>query len=78
MAIKYSHSSHLWPSKIYPKWDFWFENKPSGNPAVKASNDILKRFLVTTRKVLTMVELMGKKVQKVVFVYGVHVHMKIL
>jgi hypothetical protein len=22
-----------WPSKIYPNWDFWFENKPSGNPA---------------------------------------------
>jgi hypothetical protein len=21
-----------WPSKIYPNWDFWFENKPSGNP----------------------------------------------
>jgi hypothetical protein len=21
------------PSKIYPNWDFWFENKPSGNPA---------------------------------------------
>jgi hypothetical protein len=21
------------PSKIYPKWDFLFENKPSGNPA---------------------------------------------
>jgi hypothetical protein len=20
-------------SKFYPKWDFWFENKPSGNPA---------------------------------------------
>jgi hypothetical protein len=20
------------PSKIYPTWDFWFENKPSGNP----------------------------------------------
>jgi hypothetical protein len=20
------------PSKIYPNWDFWFENKPSGNP----------------------------------------------
>jgi surface antigen len=19
-------------SKIYPNWDFWFENKPSGNP----------------------------------------------
>jgi hypothetical protein len=20
------------PTKIYPKLDFWFENKPSGNP----------------------------------------------
>jgi hypothetical protein len=20
------------PSKIYPNWDVWFENKPSGNP----------------------------------------------
>jgi hypothetical protein len=20
------------PSKIYPNWDFWFENIPSGNP----------------------------------------------
>jgi hypothetical protein len=25
--------SILRPSKIYPNWDFWFENKPSGNPA---------------------------------------------
>jgi hypothetical protein len=24
--------SILRPSKIYPNWDFWFENKPSGNP----------------------------------------------
>jgi hypothetical protein len=24
--------SNLRPSKIYPNWDFWFENKPSGNP----------------------------------------------
>jgi hypothetical protein len=22
------------PSKIYPNWDFWFENKPSGNPGL--------------------------------------------
>jgi hypothetical protein len=22
-----------WPSKIYPNFDFWFENIPSGNPA---------------------------------------------
>jgi hypothetical protein len=39
MPIKY----HRWPlnistfsnlshSKIYPNWNFWFENKPSGNP----------------------------------------------
>jgi hypothetical protein len=21
-------------SKIYPNWDFWFENKPSGNPGL--------------------------------------------
>jgi hypothetical protein len=21
------------PYKIYPNWDFWFENVPSGNPA---------------------------------------------
>jgi hypothetical protein len=27
-------SSIARPSKIYPNWDFWFENIPSGNPAV--------------------------------------------
>jgi hypothetical protein len=26
--------SNLRPSKIYPNWYFWFENKPSGNPAM--------------------------------------------
>jgi hypothetical protein len=25
--------SNLRPYKIFPNWDFWFENKPSGNPA---------------------------------------------
>jgi hypothetical protein len=25
------------PSKIYPNWDFWYENIPSGNPAFQAS-----------------------------------------
>jgi hypothetical protein len=24
------------PSKIYPNWDFWFENMPSGNPALES------------------------------------------
>jgi hypothetical protein len=46
MAIKYTkwpynfpndnkihlHFSIPRPAKIYPNWDFWFENKPSGNP----------------------------------------------
>jgi hypothetical protein len=27
-------SSIAKPSIIYPNWDFWFENKPSGIPAV--------------------------------------------
>jgi hypothetical protein len=26
---------NLRPSKIYPNWDFWFENIPSGNPDEK-------------------------------------------
>jgi hypothetical protein len=41
MATKYTK----WPqdiptspivrfSRIYPNWDFWFENTPSGNPGV--------------------------------------------
>jgi hypothetical protein len=39
MVINYSKWSQnlqtffiLRPSKIYPNWDFWLENKPSGNP----------------------------------------------
>jgi hypothetical protein len=27
-------SSIARPSKVYPNWDFWFENKPSGNTAL--------------------------------------------
>jgi hypothetical protein len=27
------------PSKIYPDWDFWFENKLSGNPASQQSTN---------------------------------------
>jgi hypothetical protein len=23
------------PSKFYPKWDFWSEKKPSGNPGLE-------------------------------------------
>jgi hypothetical protein len=31
------------PSKIYPNCDFWFENKPSGNPAEGRSAGAIKR-----------------------------------
>jgi hypothetical protein len=41
MAVKYSKWPlnittffKFRPSKIYPNWDFGFEKKPSGNPAV--------------------------------------------
>jgi hypothetical protein len=37
MAIKYINFCNLRPPKIYPNWDFWFENKPSGNPGVNAN-----------------------------------------
>jgi hypothetical protein len=33
MTITYTAFSILRPSKIYPNYDFWFEIKPSGNPA---------------------------------------------
>jgi hypothetical protein len=29
--------SNLRPPKIYPNWDFWFENKPSGNPGLQSA-----------------------------------------
>jgi hypothetical protein len=32
-TINIPTSSIARPSKIYPNWDFRFENKPSGNPA---------------------------------------------
>jgi hypothetical protein len=43
MAIKYSNRPYnitfsvSRSSKIYPNWDFWFENKPSGNPDLSQS-----------------------------------------
>jgi hypothetical protein len=32
--MKYTKIFSARPSKIYPNWDFWFENKPSGNSAL--------------------------------------------
>jgi hypothetical protein len=31
MAIKYTNIFHCMTLSKYPNWDFWFENKPSGN-----------------------------------------------
>jgi hypothetical protein len=36
MVIKCNNN--LRPSKIFPNWDFWFENKPSGSPAADREN----------------------------------------
>jgi hypothetical protein len=33
MAKKYTVIFRFKTFPIYPSWDFWFENKPSGNPA---------------------------------------------
>jgi hypothetical protein len=46
------------PSKIYPNWDFWFENMPSGNPALawrppKQGRHQLFRAQIIIRKVIT-------------------------
>jgi hypothetical protein len=35
MFLKYINFLNGRPSKIYPNWDFGFENKPSGNPGAK-------------------------------------------
>jgi hypothetical protein len=46
MSLKYSKwpsniltISNLRPYKIFPNWDFWFENKPSGNPGLNSVPD---------------------------------------
>jgi hypothetical protein len=31
VAMKYTNIFYSRPSKIFPNWDFWFENMPSGN-----------------------------------------------
>jgi hypothetical protein len=37
MVIKFANIFKTRHSKIYPNWDLWFENKPSGNPACNKS-----------------------------------------
>jgi hypothetical protein len=51
MAIKYIHFAKLRPSKINQNWDFWFENKPSGNPARRAGGKKERQDYVITGKI---------------------------
>jgi hypothetical protein len=44
MFIKYSKLfSNLRPYKIYPNWDFWSENKLSGNPGEGEAQGVAAR-----------------------------------
>jgi hypothetical protein len=40
MAIKYISNFHSKALQNELIWDFWFENKPSGNPGGKAVRDL--------------------------------------
>jgi hypothetical protein len=59
--------SNLRTSKIYPNWDFWFENKPSGNPASNCFRSRLNermRFFRTTELPLHPSFLAKRKIEK--------------
>jgi hypothetical protein len=38
MTLKYTN---IFQCKIYPNWYFWFENMPSGNPAINIESQHL-------------------------------------
>jgi hypothetical protein len=40
MVIKYTKIFHSKTLKIYSNWDFWFENKPSGNPVFQSEKKL--------------------------------------
>jgi hypothetical protein len=44
MVTKYNNFFHSKALQIYPNWYFWFENKPSGNPALNANKHIGRFF----------------------------------
>jgi hypothetical protein len=43
----YQHFPFQGPPKyVYPNWDFWYENKPSGNPVLWTDNGCSSRSVV--------------------------------
>jgi hypothetical protein len=44
-------SSIAIPSKIYPNFEFWFENKPSGNPDATSINITAARWYIFNPKI---------------------------
>jgi hypothetical protein len=60
-------------SKIYPNWDFWFENLPSGNPA-----SVSKQALVTLtrweKKSQFMGQVVANKIIDLNFVLFLQIH----
>jgi hypothetical protein len=50
MIIKITAFSIPRPSKFYKNWDFWFENKPSGNPAPDFNLETKNSFEQTGRR----------------------------
>jgi hypothetical protein len=44
--------SNLSPTKIYPNWDFWFENKPPGNPDLHTSSRSIPHYVHISLKTI--------------------------
>jgi hypothetical protein len=52
MAVKFTNIVHYIgtrPSKIYPKWDFGFENLPSGNPGNEGKTKRMQSYIFVSR-----------------------------
>jgi hypothetical protein len=44
MAITYINIFQSKALQNYPNWDFWFENKPSGNPGLPRVGVLVKKY----------------------------------
>jgi hypothetical protein len=40
MAVKYTNIVYFKALQNFPIWDFWYENKPSGNPALERTRPL--------------------------------------